>query len=200
MSHELRNDLGNMNRSILMNEEYLNRIIETQELSYEDANFLTTINGHIIRISSDYKRITTNYLKKADNHELSITFSTTASTFNRYFSMLETYHFNGNDTLTLNSKQLEQLKVMKEVTDIWVDIVKEHSEDLNIDATTEEKVQMFIDGQYNALYNENNLITKNTWVDLLKELSSNTEDYLKKEFTNINYDLNDLMSEGLYRE
>jgi hypothetical protein len=198
MSNELSNDLGNMNRHILMNDRYLTRILETKEISNVEAKFLRTINGLILASSSTYQDISIYYLKKADHDEISNLFSNTASDFNHFFWMLEDYYFTESDTIKLDSKKLEQLKVMKEINDLWVHEVEKHLRSLNNDFTTEEQVEMLIEGgEYHKIYDEDNIIAQDNWVILLKELSKKTEQYLDKQFPNLIYDFTDFIREDL---
>lgn len=181
MSKNLTYDLGNMNRSILMSNHVLNRIISTKELNREDANYLEAASRLIAKELQDYHQIAMHDLDRISPDEISRDSEKAAFDILNYFVNINSDFPSDKETMSLNEKQLEKINEIKHINDIWRREVEIHAVLVNPNSSVNDSVKMFLEGEYLDIYKETS-IAKDDWVELLVELSNRTEKYLNEQF------------------
>ncbi|RPF53930.1 hypothetical protein [Aquisalibacillus elongatus] len=186
MSKELATDFGNLHYSVLKSNYVLNRTLDTEKLTYEDATYLQSASGRIFQNLSNYSQIAIYDLERLSHEDVPETPVDLGIDMSLYFEDLLNDEFQSEEALQLNDHQLEQLRAMDEVYKVWDQEVKDHLIVLNPNESEEKSVEMIMNHSMREFYDEYS-ITDDHWIDFMTDISAKTEEHVKANYPEIEY-------------
>ncbi|MFS0673846.1 hypothetical protein [Ornithinibacillus sp. 179-J 7C1 HS] len=177
LSFTLVNDISILSSSTVMNSNYLEEIIEKEQITKEQLDYLQSNYVEIYRRGEKVVNLAEDWLKRKEdeNHFANPYPVYMASYFGIYLRKLDEAELSNNNTFVLSSDQVEKFKLMKSVNDEWVRAILDNIEGMHSPTITElENGADIATDSYFQTYREE-MINSEDWIEMIKQMQSSSK-------------------------
>lgn len=191
MSHVLSNNVNRLASTIAINDYYLKRVLDEEEITQEQMVILQE-NYHIMGTSGetvvDTAILWLHRLNKEDMNYNHSSFPTNlAYKFKYYFENHLNEYKTNNGVVELSSEELSKLELMNEVTQQWKSAVFSNIKSLDDNLIDEQYLDFkgvnadqtwatVTTDEYQDTYYKN-MVNTDDWVDMVEDMQRNTLEF-----------------------